>query len=85
MNADDVRRLLLLALALFLVVPSSLGQSGSSAPAASTAAKLPAYDVVLIKPNKSGSGSLDIDSNIDTYNAKNITVKGLLEEAYGSR
>jgi uncharacterized protein (TIGR03435 family) len=76
---------LLFALALFLVVPCSLGQSGSSAPAASAAAKLPAYDVVAIKPNKSGSGSLDVESNVDTYNAKNITVKGLLEEAYGIR
>jgi uncharacterized protein (TIGR03435 family) len=85
LKADEVRRFLLLALGLFLVVPSSLGQSGSSAPAASTAAKLPAYDVVAIKPNKSGSGSLDVESNVDTYNAKNITVKGLLEEGYGIR
>lgn len=80
-----MRRPLLLALALSIIVPSSLGQSGSLAPAASAAAKLPVYDVASIRPNKSGSGSLDIESNVDTYNAKNITVKGLLEEAYGIR
>jgi uncharacterized protein (TIGR03435 family) len=80
-----MRRPLLLALALFLIVPISLGQSGSSAPAASKATKLPAYDVALIKPDKSGSGSLNIDSNIDTYNAQNITVKSLLQDAYGIR
>lgn len=85
MNADDLRRLLLLVLALFLIVPISLGQSGSLVPTASAALKLPTYDVVAIKPNKSGSGSLDIESNMDTYNAKNITVRGLLEEAYGIR
>jgi uncharacterized protein (TIGR03435 family) len=80
-----MRRPLLLALALSIVVPCSLGQSGSSAPATSAAAKLPAYDVVTIKPNKSGSGSLDVDTNVDTYWAKNITVKSLLEDAYGIR
>lgn len=80
-----MRRPLLLALVLSIVVPSSLGQSGTSAPAASAAAKPPAYDVVVIKPNKSGSGSLDVDTNVDTYRAKNITVKSLLEDAYGIR
>lgn len=85
MKDDDVRRLLLLALALFFIVPISSGQNGSSLYAASAAVKLPAYDVVVIKPNKSGSGSLDIEENVDTYNAKNVTVKNLLEEAYGIR
>src|SRR6185437_3712967 len=82
---DSVRKLLLLALALPIVVPCSSGQSGSSIPAASAAAKFPAYDVVAIKPNKSGSGSLNVDENLDTYDAKNITVRGLLEDAYGIR
>ncbi|HUZ94143.1 MAG TPA: TIGR03435 family protein [Edaphobacter sp.] len=76
---------MLLALALSIVVPSSLGQSGSSAPAVNAAGRLPVYDVVAIKPNKSGSGSLDVEEHIDIYNAKNITVKSLLEEAYGVR
>lgn len=82
---DGMRRLLLFTLALSILVPCSPGQSGSSAPTASAAAMLPAYDVASIKPNKSGSGSLDVDSNVDTYNAKNITVKSLLEDAYGIR
>jgi uncharacterized protein (TIGR03435 family) len=80
-----MRRLLLLAFALFIIVPISLGQSGFSAAAMGVTAKLPAYDVVAIKPNKSGSGSLNVNENIDTYDAKNITVKGILEEAYGIR
>jgi uncharacterized protein (TIGR03435 family) len=82
---DSMRRFLLVALAVSIAVPSALGQSGLSPSAATTAAKLPAYDVVSIKPNKSGSGSVDVDSNVDTYNAKNITVKSLLEDAYGIR
>lgn len=82
---DGMRRPLLLALAMSIAMPSALGQSKLLPSAASTAAKLPAYDVVSIKPNKSGSGSLDVDENVDTYNAKNITVKGILEGAYGIR
>lgn len=80
---DGMRRFLLLAFALSVALPAALGQSGSSPSATDT--KLPAYDVVSIRPNKSGSGSLDVDSNVDTYRAKNITVKTLLEEAYGIR
>jgi len=82
---DGMRRPFLLAFAMSIAMPSALGQSKLSPSAASTAAKRPAYDVVSIKPNKSGSGSLNVNENIDTYNAKNITVKGILEEAYGIR
>ena len=83
------RKLLLLVLAIFVAVPNLYldGQTGatwgSSAYVADTVAKLPEYDVVSIRPNKSGSGSVDIETNIDRYAATNISFKGLLEDAYG--
>jgi uncharacterized protein (TIGR03435 family) len=46
--------------------------------------KPPAYDVVSIKPNTHSRGvSVHIDDNI--YTALNISLKGLLEQAYGIR
>ena len=76
----------MLAVAIALSVPSAVGQvpqGGSASPAESASAKLPAYDVVSIKQNKSGSGSVDIDTNDNRYFAKNVSLKDLLENAYG--
>jgi uncharacterized protein (TIGR03435 family) len=84
---SDVRRTLLLLAITVMAVPSTRGQADGSQRGATvqadTAAKLPEYDVVSIKPNKSGSGSVDVESNIDRYAATNISLKGLLEDAYG--
>jgi len=80
---DGVRKLLLLAVALVSAVPMARSQMSAAARAENTIAKLPEYDVVSIKLNKSGSTSVDVDSNIDTYAATNITVEGLIEDAYG--
>ena len=82
------KRLLLLAVAIAFLIPNAVGQvnvpqSGSASLAESTSAKLPAYDVVSIKLNKSGSGSTDIDTNDNRYSAKNLSLKDLLENAYG--
>lgn len=44
--------------------------------------KLPVYDAVVIKPNTSGSGSSRLDSNTDLYNATNVSLKTLLQDAY---
>jgi uncharacterized protein (TIGR03435 family) len=81
-------KLLLLAAATSITLSPALAQtnvaqSGSTAQAENTAAKPPAYDVVSIKPNKSGSRSLDIDTSNNTYSATNISLKKLLEDAYG--
>jgi uncharacterized protein (TIGR03435 family) len=67
-----------------LAIPSALVQTSpaQSTPAQADAIKLPAYDVGSIKLNKSGSGSVDIDSNISTYSATNVSLKHLLESAY---
>lgn len=48
-------------------------------------AKPPVYDAVSIKLNKSGSGSWDIDSNPYRFSATNVSLKNLLEQAYGIR
>ncbi len=70
----------LFALAIALIVPSAFGQTPA---AQADTAKLPAYDVGSIKLNKSGSGQVDIDSNVSTFSAKNVSLKNLLESAYG--
>src|SRR5579862_4890483 len=83
---DGGRWLLVLAVAIAFWIPGAVGQapqSGSGSPAESASAKLPAYDVVSIKQNKSGSGSTDIDTNDNRYFAKNVSLKDLLENAYG--
>jgi uncharacterized protein (TIGR03435 family) len=85
---DGGRRLLVLAVAIAIWVLSAVGQAnaqGGSAgtPANSANAKLPAYDVVSIKLNKSGSGGVDIDTNDNRYFARNVSLKDLLENAYG--
>jgi uncharacterized protein (TIGR03435 family) len=41
-----------------------------------------AYDVMTIKPNKSASGGVDIDTDNDSFNATNVSLKVLLEEIY---
>jgi uncharacterized protein (TIGR03435 family) len=77
-------KLLLLAIAVSVAVPNALGQA-QAAPIGNTAARLPAYDVVSIKPNKSGSGSWGIDSQDGIYSASNISLKQLLVDAYDIR
>ena len=83
---DFGRKLLFMAAVMSAVAPAALGQMSAAqsvaAAADSTVAKLPVYDVVSIKPNKSGSGSVDIESNTNSYSATNISVKTLLENAY---
>ena len=50
---------------------------------ASPEAKAPAYDVGSIKPNKSGSGSSGIDSDNYRFTATNVSLRAMLEAAYG--
>lgn len=80
------KKLLLLATAISIALPGALGQANvqgrSATQAENTTPKPPAYDVVSIKPNKSGSSSLDIDTSNHTYSATNISLKKLLENAY---
>jgi uncharacterized protein (TIGR03435 family) len=85
-RVDGCRRLLALAVVIAFWIPSAVGQatqSGSAAPADGVSAKLPAYDVISIKQNKSGSGGVDINTNDNRYFAQNVSLKDLLENAYG--
>jgi uncharacterized protein (TIGR03435 family) len=42
----------------------------------------PSYDVMVVKPNHSGSGSVDINVNGDRFSAVNVSLKQILEEVY---
>jgi uncharacterized protein (TIGR03435 family) len=57
--------------------------SGNAVQADTAVPKLPAYDVVSIRLNNSGSGSTNVDTNDNRYSAKNVLLKDLLENAYG--
>ncbi len=76
------RRLALVT--IMMTVSATLSAQTTTAPIASpqAAAPLPAYDVVSIKPNKSGSGGWGINSNDSDYAATNVSIKTLLENAY---
>jgi uncharacterized protein (TIGR03435 family) len=80
--------LLLLAAAISIPVLSAhsqvnAAQTGSAAHADDTAAKTPVYDVISIKPNQSGYESVTAHFNNDSYSATNISLKRLLQDAYG--
>jgi uncharacterized protein (TIGR03435 family) len=74
-------RLLLLAV-LCMAIARSGALAQDKAAAASADAKAPVYDVVAIKPNKSGSGRTSISVNDDGYAAENVSLKHLLSDAY---
>jgi uncharacterized protein (TIGR03435 family) len=46
-------------------------------------AKLPSYDVISIRPNKSGSGSVSIHTDDGNFDATNVSLKTMLINAFG--
>jgi uncharacterized protein (TIGR03435 family) len=79
--------LILMTGSMALVASVGLGQ-GSAAPdgapqVAKEDIKVPAFDVVSIKPNKSDSGRVRIMLKPDGYSAENVSVKMLILGAYG--
>ena len=81
---------LLLAAWMVAAVPSVLGQagaapSGGAAPVVDAAIKLPTFDVVSVKPNKSDTGMMRVMNKPDGYTATNVTLKMLIQMAYGIR
>ena len=50
---------------------------------AATAVKTPAYEVVSIKPDKSGNRNMGVRWSVDRYSATNTTLKLLVKYAYG--
>jgi uncharacterized protein (TIGR03435 family) len=70
---------------VFVVVPAVRCQSPAPATTnegANAIETLPAYDVVSIKPNNSGSGSSSMGNYGDMYRATNVTLKILMAYAY---
>jgi uncharacterized protein (TIGR03435 family) len=81
-KASFNRRLLLIAGLMAIGGSSVRGQEPS---AATVDVKLPAFDVVSIKPNKSGGGMIRVMNRPDGYSASNISLKMLIQAAYGIR
>jgi len=52
---------------------------------ATTDVKIPLFDVVSVKPNKSDNGMMRIMFNADGYSATNVSPKMLIQVAYGIR
>lgn len=71
------------AMACVCVALVPTGLSAQSAPVPQV--KTQVYDAVSIKRNKSGSGSSRIDSYWYRFSATNVSLKSLLEQAYGIR
>ena len=76
---------LLIALVHGMFGQSSPRQTGTASQVASAETKVPVFDVVSIKPNKSGSGSMGIETHNDSYSATNVSLKRLLRDAYNIR
>jgi len=88
----NFRRRLLFQVAGSMVVagPSVLGQTsvapaGAASPNATEDVKVPVFDVVSVKPNKSDSGMVRIMPKPDGYSASNVSLKMLIQSAYGIR
>jgi uncharacterized protein (TIGR03435 family) len=82
-KASVSRRLVLLVAGWMAIAgPSVRGQESSTA---TTDVKLPAFDVVSIKPDKTGGGMIRVMNRPDGYSATNISLKMLIQAAYGIR
>jgi uncharacterized protein (TIGR03435 family) len=85
------RRLVLLgAGSLGVFATSVLGQTNAAPVGAARAdvtadVEVPAFDVVSVKPNKSDSGMVRIMAKPDGYSASNVSLKMLIQSAYGIR
>jgi uncharacterized protein (TIGR03435 family) len=83
------RRLSFVAVAAIAVIlPVALCQkdvtpTGATPPAAITAVKPMEFDVVSVKPNKSGSGMIRVMNKPDGYSGTNVSLSMVLEMAYG--
>jgi uncharacterized protein (TIGR03435 family) len=78
---------LIVAGSMAVIAPGVLGQGGAAPTATAptvvaTDVKVPVFDVVIVKPNHSGSGSTSMNTNNDSFSATNISLKRLLERAY---
>lgn len=62
----------------------ALGMAGGTAARAQEpAVKLPSFDVVSVKPNNTGSGSIRMSMSSDHFQLTNATVAMMIQNAYG--
>ncbi len=74
--ASLITPLMSAGVALAIAAPSLHAQ------AATTPAPTPVYDIVSIKPNKTGSGNVSVQSGDGNYRASNVSLKMLIVSAY---
>ena len=79
---------LLIAAAIAIVVPAGWGQNNATTTGPSPSAENPVvkpieFDVVSIKPDKSESGMIRMMTRADGFSGTNVTLKMVLEMAYG--
>lgn len=85
----SLKRSLVALIALLLVPITGMSglaisnQAGTIPRPVGAEATAPAFDIVSIKPNKSESGNISVNTNDDSYSATNVSLKMLLEDAYG--
>ena len=84
------RLVLLVAGSLSIAAPGVQAQTNSAAPPqvqpdTASDIKVPAFDVISIKPDKSESGMVRIMGKPDGYAADNVSLKMLIQNAYGIR
>ena len=77
-------------IAVVTVIPIVFGlvnetQSWAALQAGDAADRIPAFEVVSVKPNRSGSGSVRVSLPDDGYSATNIPLKLLVASAYGMK
>jgi uncharacterized protein (TIGR03435 family) len=75
----NLRKLFLIATIWLAVGVSVYGQSQNATETP------PSYEVVSIKPNKSGPGMMRVMANGDRFSATNISLRGLIQYAYNIR
>lgn len=81
---------LLMAGVMTVAAMGALGQGSATplttpSPDAAAGIKIPEFDVVSVKPNKSGSGAMRIMFNADGYSASNASPNMLIQMTYGTR
>ncbi len=76
------RLLLLLTAWLALAAPIAFSQGNTTPPSPATTA-IPAFEVVSIKPDTSGTGILFFNNTPDGFQARGFTVQMLIRAAYG--
>ena len=69
--------------AMLIATPALPAQSSAPAQTAGATAASPSYDVVSIKPNKTGSGRVSVHIDDGNFDAFNVSLKSMILSAYG--